>query len=256
MSRLVATLGPTVQAVRPKNATPFSGPFSGQHASGLVPPLGWVRFEAIHDDTFAVVVKLDADSPTQTAGAGGWAARQRPGRIDAVRFTSRPHMEIPVGVIFDAVEFNTTVEPAIDILKQLAGIGAPGAGVPVYMDSAGLIPYDWQHVPYKQWVIGDLQPERTNDIRNHAGHLVRASYTATLWEYTPVDEVQEHSLAVRRSPGKHVVKNARYKVKQGDTLVSIARRQLGSVDRWIDLAKLNGLHGGETLKPGTVIRLR
>lgn len=257
VSKNWVTLGPTVEAVEPVQAGPPVGPMHGEAFSGLVPPPGWVRFQATTDERFTVVVRLNQDSPTQTAGHGGYVAQQRPGRVDAIRFQSRPHMEIPVGVIFDNVEFGHSVENEIFTLKVLAGIGNHGAAPPVYMDSGGLIEYDWQHVPWKQWVINDLQPERTNDIRNKDGHLIRASFTAIVWEYTDVKLIPPWSIATsKRAPGKHLIKNARYHVKRGDTLVSIARAELGSSDRWLELAKLNGLRGGEALKPGTVIRLR
>jgi nucleoid-associated protein YgaU len=47
-----------------------------------------------------------------------------------------------------------------------------------------------------------------------------------------------------------------YTVKDGDTLTSIAARELGDVTKWVKIAALNGIRDPRALTVGQVIQLR
>ena len=47
-----------------------------------------------------------------------------------------------------------------------------------------------------------------------------------------------------------------YTVKAGDTLWAIAQKQLGSGDKWQDIAKLNSISNPNNLKVGQVLKLQ
>ena len=48
-------------------------------------------------------------------------------------------------------------------------------------------------------------------------------------------------------------KGSAYTVRKGDTLYSIAQRELGNKSRWQEIAALNG--GNDSLSPGATIKL-
>lgn len=69
---------------------------------------------------------------------------------------------------------------------------------------------------------------------------------------SPVPETQVAQAAGTTSPGSGGGRS--YVVKQGDTLYSIARRELGKAGRWKEIAELNGIDGS-TLVAGKSISL-
>jgi hypothetical protein len=46
-----------------------------------------------------------------------------------------------------------------------------------------------------------------------------------------------------------------YTVKHGDTLVTVAARQLGDLNRWHELARLNDIRDPRRISPGDTLRL-
>lgn len=73
----------------------------------------------------------------------------------------------------------------------------------------------------------------------------------------------DHSQPPPREPGVHLPDDIRpdcprYRVQRGDTLTSIAHRELGSIARWHDLARVNAFQLGpnpDHLEPGWLILL-
>lgn len=59
--------------------------------------------------------------------------------------------------------------------------------------------------------------------------------------------------ATKATTSNDASKGSTYTVRKGDTLYSIAQRELGSKGRWQEIAALNG--GNDSLKPGATIKL-
>src|SRR4051794_6112504 len=111
--------GIVVEQVPPPGAGEATGPLAGYQATGLVPPLGWVRFEAVDDSRLAVACRLDGDSPSPGI-APGWQRQTRPGRTAMTHWAGRDGLELPIGVVLRD-DFKKSVEDEADILQRLAG---------------------------------------------------------------------------------------------------------------------------------------
>jgi hypothetical protein len=123
------------------------------------------------------------------------------------------------------------------MLLGLAGRGPKGSEEEpphLIFDTAGVSPWDAQTYPDQMWVIDALSWGSTV-LHNGAGNRYRQDVTVTLLQFIDDQLASDQSLALRRKQrrGKLNVPKT-YKVKKGDTLVSIARkraRQRGPVAR-------------------------
>lgn len=114
------------------------------------------------------------------------------------------------------------------------------------------------------WVCSRLEFPNTETavIRNSDGTRVQQKFSIELTEYSPSSAVSSSSLSpaqraqLSSGAGVGAVNGSRsYVVKRGDTLQSIAARQLGTVSLWAEIGTLNGLYVGSVLVPGTVLVL-
>jgi nucleoid-associated protein YgaU len=117
---------------------------------------------------------------------------------------------------------------------------------------------------------------------NEHGNRTRQQVTLTLYEYVEDVYLTEKSAAKRRRNRKKVpktksgakakritVKHAPHKagatahtlstvstsIGGGEDLLTIAARELGDADRWVEIAQLNGLRDPRAIEPGQAIRL-
>ena len=86
------------------------------------------------------------------------------------------------------------------------------------------------------------------------------AYCATTPQNAPVQKARDDSTGSRIPKADtiaHSAEVASYTVQRGETLVSIAKKKLGSSARWPELAKLNedSVPDPHALVPGTVIRI-
>jgi nucleoid-associated protein YgaU len=237
------------------------GPASGKRASSIVPPRGWVRLEDDDDPSMALLCRLGEGNLDLTSGIGGWDVVRRPGRTPVTRWRGRSDLrvDVPLWLNHDRRE---SIEPQVTLLTGLAGRGPKGSEEEpphLVFDTGGISPWDAQTYPDQRWVI-DALTWGSNVLFNHAGNRWRQDATITLLQFIDDQLVSDKSLALRRKQrrGKLNVPKT-YHVKKGDTLVSIARKELGSVDRWLDIRKLNP--GVKTdprreLTPPLTLRLR
>src|SRR5262249_51210098 len=134
-------------------------------------------------------------------------------------------------------------------------------------------------VPHQErvWVVDTLT--WGDAVMNGAGDRVRQQVTLGLLEYIADVRVGEDSTAgrIRRQAARTKTKagaaqkrviagHGRPKVGQtraaaaaafgsGDDLLSIAARELGDADRWVEIAQLNGIRDPRSIAPGQVLRL-
>lgn len=92
------------------------------------------------------------------------------------------------------------------------------------------------------------------------GRAARGLVVPTTPQITPVQKARDDSTGSRIPKADtiaHSAELASYTVQRGETLVSIAKKKLGSSARWPELAKLNedSVPDPHALVPGTVIRI-
>jgi hypothetical protein len=252
---------PLLERAEPTTLGQRFTPASGHRASRIVPPHGWVRLEDEDDPSLALLCRLGEGNVDITNGVGGWDVVRRPGRNPVTRWRGRTELRVDVP-LWLTNERRESIEPQVTMLVGLAGRGSRGRELEpprLIFDTAGVSPFDVQTFPDDRWVIDSLA-WGTNLAYNGAGNRYRQDATITLLRFVDDQIVTDQSLALRRRQRRgKLVGPKRYHVKKGDTLVSIARRELGSVDRWIDIRRLNP--GAPTdprreLKPPLTLRLR
>lgn len=219
-----------------------------------MPAIGNVLFTA---GALRVEAMLGNGSPQVTQGGGGWQEVERGKRVSLTTWKGRAPLKITVPIMFDRFtegEQGLSVEAEIKTMETIYGIDGDKEPPTLVMDSAGLIPYDAHGHPDKLWVIDGLDWDEP--IRNGYGNRVRQEGVVTVLEYIKDELLKERSGAKRRaSATKAGAKKKIYTVKKGDTLISIAKKQLGDADRWKEISKLNKNIQPRSLKPKMKLRL-
>jgi nucleoid-associated protein YgaU len=189
-------------------------------------------------------------------GFGGHEVTNRPKKIGITDWAGRPPFKVQLPIILS--DRGASVLAARQTLEQ-AAIGAnnrrpdavqvhrdPGAG-----GGSGTLGDLPPGSGAEGWFIEDIdlsgrakrRPDRT---------LVLKEIVLTLLEKQAGDTVREPTLSATVA-GKAVATH--YIVKKGDTLPSIAARELGDSTRWGDIAVLNGLRSSGQLKPGMTLKM-
>jgi hypothetical protein len=251
---------PLLERAEPTTLGRRPGPASGHAASRIVPERGWVRLEDTEDPGRALLCRLGEGNVDLVAGPGGWEEVNRPGRTPVTRWRHAAGLRVDVPLWLNN-ERRESVEPQIRMLASLAGLTASereGEPPSLIFDTGGVSPWDAQSYPESTWVI-DALAWGTNVLYNNAGNRYRQDATVTLLQFADDQLVSDKSLALRRAVHKGKLRVPKtYRTVVGDTLVSVARKKLGSIDRWTEIAKLNPGHRDPRieLKRGTVLRLR
>lgn len=192
------------------------------------------------------------DAPLPTGGYGGWQTHTRPKKRSLVVWEGREPFQIPVPLLL-----YRNGQPINSLIRDLDAMGSGTDDTPppvVRIKGALMIPAN----AGADWVIQDIA--WSEEIRHlligrdyHVAQIVtRILATVTLYEHVTDRHLAASTLTDRRGRGT-VIKH--YKVKKGDTLVSIAAHKLGDPKRWVDIAALNGLRSSGKLKPNQTLRL-
>lgn len=260
--------GQLVDVVEPTTLGQRIGPAAGDHVSMVEPEIGWARLEADDNPSLTLLCELGDAFPTITQGYGGWDEVDRPHNISLTTWRGFKPMGIDLPLMLDQLALGTSVETAIDVLEALAGRGrlrsgrTTGSGAyaqppTLIVHTAGVMPYDAKSFSDIRWVINALDWDEEQTITNEAGNRVRAPVTVSLLQYVADQRLEDQALALRTSlqsqRAKRGTARRRYTVKQGETLVSIARTHLGDPGRWVEIVKLNNLRDPRAVKPGARI---
>jgi hypothetical protein len=260
--------GTIVDVAEPTTLGQRSGPTTGTRASALSPELGWARLEADDDPKMSLLCELGDAFPAITQGYGGWDEVDRPHNVSLTTWRGFKPTGIDLPLMLDQWALGTSVETAVDVLEALAGRGrlrtnaaAGGYAQPplLIVHTAGVMPYDAHGFPDERWVITNLDWNEDDTITNDAGNRVRAPVTVSLLQYVADTRLADQALALREllqsRRAKRGTARRTYTVRQGETLVSIARTQLGDPGRWVEIVKLNHLRDPRAVKPGARIRI-
>ena len=236
-----------------------------------LPPVGWVVVTA-SDPPVSVSARLAEDRP-DVSGYGGWDEVARPRRRPLTTFKALPGLHLTLPLLLDGWADNASVEADIASIERLGtATGSDGEPPRVRVTARG------SAVPHQDrtWVIGDIV--WGDALMNGAGNRTRQQVTLTLYEYVEDLHLAEKSAAARRrtkakarkkagaSAKRIVIKHGKAKratharsasttFGTGEDLLSIAARELGDADRWVEIAQLNGLRDPRATTPGQEIRL-
>ena len=243
------------------------------------PPLGWVRITAA-DPPLEVVARLAEEPAIFTAGFGGWNAVERPRRPPITTFTAPPGREMQLAILLDEWSSGRSIEAELDQVRKM-GRPTSSDGEPPQLTIAAL----GNAVPGQAltWVVSDLA--WGDALANENGDRVRQQVTLTLLEYVEDVYLAERSAANRRRKKRQLAKKRRgAKAKRvrakrgrrrpgatartvslaeadaapapdGEDLLSLAARELGDADRWVEIAELNGLRDPRAIVVGQELRL-
>ena len=179
---------------------------------------------------------------------GGFEVVDRPLRTGIVTWGGHQPLSMTVPLLIDNFEENDGLATEKDIatLEFLAGRGDGAGGEPpeVKLEAAGqLVPH--QDVPF---VINGL--EWGDAIRNDYGNRIRQFATVTV-----LQNVSPKTLATLEKKRKANNRSKTYTVKKGDSLHSIAAKQLGDRDLWQKIADLNNINDVRSLRTGMKLKL-
>jgi hypothetical protein len=244
------------------------------------PAVGWVRIESA-DPPLSVTARLADERPNLDSGFGGWDVVERPRRRPLTSWKSSPVLQLTLPLLLDQWTSGASIERQIEQIEKLGQPTASDGEPPqlrIYA-TGGAVPFTG-----RVWVLNDLA--FGDALMNTLGDRVRQYLTLTLIEYLDDVYVVERSAANRRrrkarkkkhgAPAKRIVAKRKSSARRGMTtratllgdasasaddfgagedLLTIAARELGDADRWVEIAQLNGLRDPRAITPGQVLRL-
>jgi len=203
------------------------------------------------------------DAPTVTGGYGGWEEIARPGRVALTHWLGRSPYRVSIPLVLDAwpeagqedyIQTPAELETIIARLERMATPTGPG-GVPPIVEVDGAVP----HQDLK-WVIENLEWGAAIYARALLPRRYRQEVLVTLLENIADDAIGAAARARNKArantqKGKKHTGYRTYIVKRGDTLQSIAARQLGSAARWGEIGRLNNIRDPRNLKVGQRLKI-
>lgn len=237
------------------------------------PTVGWVRITS-KDPPLRLVCRLGEERPNVESGYGGWSSVDRPRRRPLTTWRAPPAITMTLPLLIDRWRDpfpGNSIEAQIDVIRKWGWpTGSNGEPPRLKVTATGAaVPH--QGLP---WVLTDVA--WGDALMNPNGNRVRQAVTLTLQHYVEDVYLARRSAANRRrakkqagrKPGaatkrkpvkaKKATKKGRAVTAEfgnGEDLLSIAARELGDADRWLEIAELNGLRDPRSLREGQVIRL-
>jgi nucleoid-associated protein YgaU len=256
--------GTLLAAAPPTTLGQRTGPATGTRVAVEVPQVGWARLAADDDPKLSVLCELGDGMPRVTQGYGGFDEVERRGDVALTPWKGFQATRIELPLMLDDLVNGRSVEDAVDILEALAGRGrkrtrgANGAYTrppQVIVHTAGVMPYDAQSFPDERWLVDGLDWDDEEAITNDAGNRVRAPVTVQLLQATSDTRLQDRWMDARIQLQSQSRSRRVYTAKQGDTAMSIARRELGDAGRYREILTLNHLRDPRAIKTGARIVL-
>lgn len=184
--------------------------------------------------------------PKETGGTAVWEVIDRPNKTGVTVFRGRTPVRVDLPIMFDSWKKGLSVEPRIQMLKDMAN--SPAAHTPpLKIKVDGGYPSR-----YLTWVVesidwGDLV------LYNKIGNtLVRVRQDAVVHLLQFVSAELVH---IKKQAGTTPPRFTSYKVKKGDTLGKIAAVKYKDRDKWTVIAKANGLRDGNNIKQGQTLKI-
>jgi hypothetical protein len=246
--------------------------------TAAAPATGWVRVVS-SDPPVSLTVRLGDGRPNVDAGYGGWSEVARPRRRPLSIWVGSPGLRMTLPVVLDGFRAGRSVERQISRLESLSLPTASDGAPPRIrlVARGGAVPHT-----DRVWVVDSLT-FADGAIMNAAGDRTRQPVTVALLEYIADVRVNEKSttsqMRAQAARAKSKAGAARKRVVAGhgrpkagassrasssapvgtfgagEDLLSIAARELGDADRWVEIAALNGIRDPRSIAPGQPLRL-
>lgn len=201
--------------------------------------------------------QLGPANPKLTDGFGGWKVVDRPQRRGMTEWQGPTPFRATLQLLFDGHLASKDGASQTRTLAYLQRHFAPtnGALVPPAFRVLGA----WPIPEGIHWVVDGLtaDDDQMVVVRRSDRVAVRALWTLSLLQYVPGDVIVKSTAAKRSKERKgKSAKTKTYVVKRGDTLSTIAAKQLGSAKRVDEIKKLNpGIRDPKHLKVGLRLKL-
>jgi len=163
-------------------------------------------------------------------GYGGWTVIGRNRRRGLTEWTGNNPLAIEIQFVMDDWKNQLSVEPEMNRLERMAGVGLDDEPPIVHWDANSM--HDYREASHVDWVIESLEWD-TIFSRNDDGETSRASGTITLRQH--IGDEFLSTFHKHRKKSRH----STHKVKKGESLMDIAKKELGNANRWPEITRLN-----------------
>lgn len=213
------------------------------------------------DPPLRVEVELGEGAWTPSAPPG-WEEVGRPRDISLTEWSGRSPLRVAGPFMIDGWQERRSVEADCRNLERMYGMMAGSPEPPlVLFDAGGSVPHDHTNSPFLEYVIENVE---WGDYLGEVDRRLRQEGIITFLQYVEDERLAKQSAAQRnrrrnrkhkKGKGKKGARQKTYTVRAGDTLTSIAARQLGNANRWREIAKLNNIRDPRSIRPGQVLKL-
>lgn len=202
------------------------------------------------DKRHSLTAYLGATQPSVTDGRGGWEEKARPRRPAVVEWAGPAARKATIEILLDAWKTGGSIAAQMAVVDALAPPAPRVEGPVLYVIGSPLVP---STVP---WVAQSV--DFADALERRGGGLARVTVTFTLIEKRTADVVTRSSPA-KRSTGRNGTPSRgqprKHVVKAGETLTSIAAKELGHASRWTEIAKLNSIRDPKKIRVGQSLTL-
>lgn len=203
------------------------------------------------------VTLLMGEDPPRPTVEHIWTVHGRPRRKGVTEYEGRQPGGLVVSACLSYADVDRSIETLlIQMEYRLSNPVPPRNEPPVLQVNGPGIPPLVAMTPYVLERI-DYNGE---ELRLEAGPRSMAFFSLVFLEYVPSSATISGAGTTSVAKSAVIEKSAvsavgRYTVKSGDTLETIAARQLGSPTRWHEIANLNGIRDPRNVSPGDVVKL-
>lgn len=217
----------------------------------------------------AIKFRENPEQVIPTGKAGGWSEILRPRRLAISHWDGQPLEGREFTLVFDGFSTDDSQEEQIQKLENMAKPRESGKAPPILKLDYGRMGEN------KHWVISDL--EYGQEHRGSQLNRVFQAITVRLVEFVDPEIQMSHVKRKKerdkdkgkgdgkgkkdgddKDDRKNVSRHGerkRHIVKRGDTLASIAAKQLGNANEWKRIARLNDIRDPNRIKPGQKISI-
>lgn len=202
-----------------------------------------------------VTAWLGQDPPTVTGGYGGWDIVARPRRQSLTAWKGHEPYQMDLPILLDGFVTTSSVEARCTALERMAR-PPQVLDEPPLVRIAGSVPHSDLSWVVQRITWGDV-------IRSEKGQRIRQFAVLSLLRYIADDRVQQGTAASRARQNSATAKTGKkssgiskpHTVKSGETLQSIAAKELGDNNRWREIATLNGIRDPKSIKVGQKLKM-
>lgn len=186
----------------------------------------------------ALDFQYNPPSMPRTGGGGGWSRVTRPRRVESMEWVGLTAKSYTFLLSFDGWPDRAGAEARSvegDIRRLFDMYEPRDRGKP-----PPIVEFEFGPVGRGQWVIDSI--DAGDELRNEQLQRIRADFTVTVVEYNEGDVTFKSAAHRHNAKQGDGGKQRTYKIKRGDTLASIASRELGNYKKWKSIARLNDIN--------------